>query len=196
MIANLPEEKNINKVFHPRKFIIWLLIISSSMAFAGLISAFVVAKNDSKKAYQVFDLPSIYFISTLVVVVSSVLLHIAYNYAKNNQFTKSKLFVLVTFITGVLFVILQVKGFGELVDNNVFVGGPTTPWNASITYVIIAFHMFHLFIAMIVLIALMIKSFKEKVFNNNIVTFHNCVVFWHFLGILWGCLYLFLYLSL
>ena len=53
MIANLPTENNVNKVFHPRKFIIWLLIISSVMAFAGLTSAFIVAKNDMKKAYQV-----------------------------------------------------------------------------------------------------------------------------------------------
>ena len=149
-----------------------------------------------KKAYQVFDLPTVYLYSTLVVFISSVFLHFGYVEAKKLNINKSKLFVFLTFVTGLLFVYLQIEGFSALKDDNVFAGGSTTPWNASMTYLIISFHMFHLFIAMIVLIALLVKSFKERVFNNNIVTFYNCVVFWHFLGVLWGGLYLFLYLSL
>ena len=190
------QENNIQKVFHPRKFIVWMLIISSAMAFSGLVSAFIVAQNDSKKAYQVFELPSIYLYSTIVVLISSIILHYGYNLAKDNDVIKSKALVLVTFITGLLFVSMQILGFQDLIADNVFVGGSTTPWNASMTYLIISFHMFHLFIAMIVLIVLLVKSFKETVFKNNIVTFYNCVVFWHFLGILWVGLYLFLYFSL
>lgn len=188
-------ENRIN-VFNPRKFIIWLLIVSSIMAFAGLTSAFLVMKSQDNKVFQQFSLPDIYKLSTVVVLFSSILIHIAYNAAKKNEINKSKIFVLATFVAGLIFVVMQIKGFGVLIDNNVYWFGRLAPWNTSLTYTLIAFHMFHLFLAMLVLIILLIKSFKEKVYEKNLITFHNCVVFWHFLGVLWVYLYLFLYISL
>lgn len=188
-------ENRIN-VFNPRKFIIWMLVVSSVMSFAGLTSAFIVMQNQDNKVFQQFELPEIYKLSTLVVVISSLLIHFGYLQAKKNEISKSKLWVLATFVSGLVFVFLQIKGFGQLVDNQVYAFGSMAPWNSSLTYVLIGFHMFHLFLAMMVLIILLIKSFGEKVFQKNLITFHNCVVFWHFLGVLWVYLYLFLYFSL
>jgi cytochrome c oxidase subunit III len=184
------------QVFHPRKFIVWILIVSSLMAFAGLTSAFIVMKSQGNKGFSHFELPPVYMLSTIVVLISSIVLHVGYNFAKKNKISSSKLLVLVTFLLGLGFVFLQVEGFSQLISNHVHPIGTQSPWNHSLTFVIICFHMFHLFIAMLVLILLLIKSFSDKVFNKNIVTFHNCVVFWHFLGILWVFLYSFLYISL
>ncbi len=184
------------QVFNPRKFIVWLLIVSSLMAFAGLTSAFMVMKSQGSKVFQTFELPSIYFYSSFVVLISSIFLHFAYSKAKSNELKVSKFLVFITFLLGLVFVKMQITGFQELISNRVFPMGSGSPWNSSLTFVIISFHMFHLFIAMLVLILLLIKSFKEKVYERNIITFHNCVVFWHFLGVLWVFLYSFLYISL
>jgi cytochrome c oxidase subunit III len=190
------ETSNRIEIFNPRKFIVWLLIVSSMMSFAGLTSAFIVMKGQGNKAFQPFLLPNIYIFSTVVVFISSLVLHYAYQEAKKNNIPKSKTFVFLTFILGLTFMVMQIMGFSELMNNNIRPLGTQAPWNSSLTFVIISLHMFHLFIAMIVLILLVIKSFSVQVFEKNIITFHNCVVFWHFLGILWVFLYLFLYFSL
>jgi cytochrome c oxidase subunit III len=187
---------NTIKIFNPRKFIIWMLIVSSCMAFAGLTSAFMVMKSQGNKVFIPFQLPSIYSISTFVVILSSITLHFAYTFAKKSDIAKSKLLVLITFVLGVIFTVLQINGFYEINKLNISILGTQSPWNASLTFIVIIFHMFHLLLAMIVLIVLLIKSFAQKVFERNIITFHNCVVFWHFLGILWVYLYTFLYISL
>jgi cytochrome c oxidase subunit III len=187
---------NTIKIFNPRKFIIWMIIVSSCMAFAGLTSAFIVMQSQGNKVFIPFQLPSVYLISTFIVLISSVSLQMAYNRAQQNLINESKVLVLITFLLGSAFAYLQVKGFYVLYDQNISLLGTQSPWNASLTFILIILHLFHLMLAMFVLILLLIKSFSKSMFDRNIITFHNCVVFWHFLGILWVFLYTFLYISL
>ena len=90
------------QVFHPRKFIVWILIVSSLMAFAGLTSAFIVMKSQGNKGFSHFELPPVYMLSTIVVLISSIVLHVGYNFAKKNKIWSSKLLVLVTFLLALL----------------------------------------------------------------------------------------------
>ena len=192
MMTSTPQ---VEKVFNPRKFIIFLLIISSLMAIAGLVSAYIVMRFDETYGWKSIELPSSFKISTLIVLVSSVTMQLSYGYAKKKELKASKLLVVLTFILGVAFTYLQFKGFGELVDGGHFFAGRMSTVESTFIYIFALVHMLHLFVTMIVLIVLLIKSFQEKVYNRNIITFHNSAVFWHFLGVLWVFLYLFLYFS-
>jgi len=188
--------ENVEKVFHPRKFIIWLLIISSIMAFAALCSAYIVMRNDDNSNWVTFDLPRIFLWSTSVVFLSSATIHYAYDQAKKQNIVNSKIAILVTLLLGVVFTYLQYLGlFVDLRGDGHYFLGKMSTVSSTFVYIFALLHILHLLLAMLVLIILTIKSFTGKLFDRNIITFHNGVVFWHFLGVLWVFLYLFLYFS-
>lgn len=55
---------------NPKKFAMWRLIGSVGMLFAALTSAYIVRQAEGNWLY--FDLPQIFTISTVVIVLSSI----------------------------------------------------------------------------------------------------------------------------
>ena len=53
-------------------------------------------------------------------------------------------------------------------------------------------HLIHLFAGIIVLIVVMINNYKNK-YKIEKLGFELAVTFWHFLGVLWIYLFVFLY---
>ncbi|MEL6276856.1 MAG: cytochrome oxidase subunit III, partial [Bacteroidota bacterium] len=64
-----------NKI-HPLKMTLWVAIASIVMMFTALTSAYVVRQAAGN--WLEFDIPNIFYVSTLVIVVSSLTLHGAY----------------------------------------------------------------------------------------------------------------------
>lgn len=190
----ITQQNPVQEVFNPRKFIIWLIIISSLMAFAGLCSAFIVMRYDVNNPWASLELPSLFKVSTLVVLVSSVSIQLGYSMAKKKNMSNAKLMVALTFVLGILFTYFQMKSFGQLVAMGKYAMGSESTSSSSFVYIFATVHLLHLLVTMFVLILLLIKSFQETKYERHLITFHNSVVFWHFLGVLWVCLYLFLYI--
>ena len=59
-------------------------------------------------------------------------------------------------------------------------------------YIITFLHLLHVLAGIIMLISLLIKSLSPKISNNNFVSLQAGAIFWHFLGLLWVYLLLFL----
>ncbi len=89
-------------------------IFSIVMLFAGLTSGYIVSMGDS--FWVKFPFPKAFWMSTAVIIVSSIFVHIGIRLAEKGKATLSKLFVTLTFIFGLLFVYFQFKGYGQLVD--------------------------------------------------------------------------------
>src|SRR5690554_715543 len=84
-----------------KKFALWLFIIASFMIFASLSSGFIVyTASGIDKGLKVI-LPSAFAISTVLIVVSSVSMHLAFRAAKRGDYAKQKLFLLITILLGV-----------------------------------------------------------------------------------------------
>ena len=49
------DDMNREQVFHPKKFLLWLLIVASVMLFAAFTSAYIVKRGDGN--WRIFDLP-------------------------------------------------------------------------------------------------------------------------------------------
>lgn len=187
--------QSIEKMFNAKKFIVWLLIVSSIMAFAGLVSAFIVMRYDDQRVWTSVKLPQVFLLSTLVVFMSSVVIHLGYNAFKKKEISKSRISLFITLALGFVFGGLQFKGlFVDFFNARYYFFGSSSTVSSTFVYLFACFHMFHLLITMLVVIVLLIKSFNQKQYERNIITFHNSVVFWHFLGVLWVFLYLFLYI--
>ena len=65
------------------KPLLWVGILSIVMMFAGLTSAYVVRADNGN--WLLFELPSAFYLSTAVIVTSSITLFFAFQMAKKNH---------------------------------------------------------------------------------------------------------------
>lgn len=177
------------KKIHPHKFTLWIAIGSILMMFAGLTSAYIVKRNQAN--WVTFELPQLFWFSTVAIVASSFTLALATRKFRERQMAQYRRLVTVTVILGALFVLLQVLGFKDLWQQGVTLQGSVS---FSFLYVIVGLHALHVIGGVIALIVLFAKAFSSKVKNYNIVPVEVVGTYWHFVDILW--LYLLLFLVL
>ncbi|MFD2202200.1 cytochrome c oxidase subunit 3 [Shivajiella indica] len=174
---------------HPKKFALWLFIVTVVMIFASLTSAYIVRQSEGN--WLEFDLPTIFYYTSGIIILSSFSLHYAYLSAKKDELNRLRIGMIITSILGVIFLIGQWYSWVALVDRDVyFVGNPA----GSFLYVFTGLHAIHLISGVIFLIIVLISSFRYKVHSKNMDVMEMCVTYWHFLGGLW--LYLFMFLLL
>lgn len=101
-----------------KKNLVYAALISITMVFAGLVSAYIVSMGGSFWLKTPFPTP--FFISTALIVLSSITFVLAVKAA--NARNKKNLLILIctTFLLGIGFVIFQFKGYGELVNRGVY----------------------------------------------------------------------------
>lgn len=113
------------------------------------------------------------------------------NVNKNNIKVTS-IWLGVTFLLSVVFVVSQFSGFDQLISKGYFFTGPESTVTTSFLYVLAVLHLVHLFAGMIVLLVVIYNNQKNK-YSINKLGFELAVTFWHFLGFLWLYLFVFLY---
>ncbi len=175
------------KRIHPHKFTLWVGIASIIMMFAGLTSAYIVKRNQVN--WFAFELPFVFWYSTVVIILSSVTLRIAQNAFRQRQMAKYRNLVIVTLVLGVLFIMLQFLGFSELWHK-----GLTLQRNVSLSfmYIIVGLHGLHVIGGIIALLVLFFKAFNSKVKNYDIVPIEVVSTYWNFVDFLWIYLLIFL----
>lgn len=183
--------------FHPVKFTVWLLMVASGMLFMGFTSALIVSKSDGVKndAWMQYDIPVWFTVSTAIVVLSSVLIHLAYKAnLKGNQ--KAVLaFMALTILGGLAFITSQYLGYKELVKAGVYLSNESAAQiSGSFFYVITGGHLFHIVLGLLILLYTIIQVFRGKVNSSKSIMMYVSTFYWHFLGFLW--IYLFLLLNL
>jgi cytochrome c oxidase subunit 3 len=174
---------------HPKKFALWLFMVTVVMIFAALTSAYIVRQAEGN--WLEYELPEIFWITSGIVVLSSISLQWSYYSAKKDNFTSLRIGMLMTVILGIAFLVGQWYSWVALVDRDVFfVGNPA----GSFLYVFTGLHAVHLISGVIFLIIVLISTFRLKVHSKALNTMEMATTYWHFLGGLW--LYLFMFLLL
>ncbi len=183
------EEPKKTLAMNPKKFAMWLFLGSVVMLFAALTSGYIVRRAEGNWLY--FELPALFYYNTVLIVVSSITMQLAYWAAKKDSLNLVKVFVFITTILGILFVIGQILGWGDMANRGVyFVGNPSGSFVIALTLV----HVVHLVSAVIFLLIVLISVFKYEVHSKSLFQMEMCTTYWHFLGGLW--LYLFVFLLL
>ncbi len=173
------------------KPLLWIGIISIVMMFAGLTSAYIVRADNGN--WLLFNLPNAFFISTAVIITSSITMFLSVKMAKNNN-TKGIVFGLIaTIILGFVFTYTQYQGWTELWSKGIVPAGKYSNASGSFLYVLTGLHLAHLFSGLISLFVTLINSLKGKYNAQNTLGLELCSIYWHFLDILWVYLFLFLY---
>ncbi len=191
------------KISKAKKMMLWFGMISITMTFAGLTSAFIVSSS-RPDWLDSFILPNWFTISTVSIVLSSLFFQLAKFrldkyirvslpeniniYIERNNVN---LLLVLTILTAVIFVVSQFLGFNEIISQGYYFTGPESSVTTSYVYILVFLHLAHLFAGMIVLTVVITKFNKQK-YEKNKLGFELALIFWHFLGALWIYLFFFI----
>ncbi len=98
------------------KPLLWIGIGSIIMAFAGLTSGYVVSRTTLVESgnWLVFELPTAFNYSTVAIIASSLTLWLGKKAISNGEEGRLRLFLWLTIVFGVVFAVLQVRGWGRI----------------------------------------------------------------------------------
>jgi cytochrome c oxidase subunit 3 len=179
------------KKIHPYQFFLWGGLGSIVMMFAGLTSAYIVKKSQAN--WLEFELPNVFMVSTVVILLSSFTIQMAVKKQKELNENQYRGFLAVTAILGLLFIVLQIQGFRTLESNSIALVGARSNSAASFLFVITGLHLLHVLGGVIALIWTSFRSFSSKNNINNDLPVKLVSNYWHFVDILWVYLFVFLH---
>ena len=188
-----PESENyFTKRREPFRFMLNLGLIGSILLF-GLVFFVFFARNTHGK----IPVPQVFHVSTIVMIASSIALILANNYFFKEDFKKYRITIGFTFIAGILFIILQLVGWNELISKGILLKNNMA---AAFLYILSGLHIFHILIGILVLWV----SFKSALQNPkyvdafiysvnppNILRLKLVSYYWHFVDLLWLVIYVF-----
>jgi cytochrome c oxidase subunit 3 len=182
----------------PPRFNLWLIMIASSMFFAAIISAYVVVQPDAqvKGTWTLFNLPVYFFYSVVIVVASSLTIYLAKRAALKDEISRNRGFLAVTLILGLAFCFSQYLGWKAMLDLGLtFVNPRPADISASYVWVITAVHIVHVLGGLILLAVALVRSMQYRIHKKEMVLMEVTHTYWHFVGLLWILLYLFIYFA-
>ncbi|MEO8085688.1 MAG: cytochrome c oxidase subunit 3 [Bacteroidota bacterium] len=211
--SSILEQEKLELDRKAKRALLWFGIISIVMLFAGLTSAYMVRQGEGK--WVQFALPQLFFVSTAVIILSSVTMQWAVVSIKKNKVSNLKTAILLTFLLGIGFVIFQYIAWGDLISQGIYFVGTvkdiTSDFTyvpagnetvaqaadignvaASFLYVITGLHVAHLIGGILALSVVLVKSLLGRYSSSNYNGVVVCSIYWHFLDALWIYLFLFL----
>jgi cytochrome c oxidase subunit 3 len=131
-----------------------------------------------------------------IVVASSITIYYAFKMAKKDEISANKWLNGITLLLGILFCFSQYMGWNQLVSLGLtFVNSRPEDISASYVYVITALHVVHVLGGIVLLSICWIQSLRLNVHKKNLTLMSITHTYWHFVGLLWILLYLFLYFA-
>ncbi len=179
--------------FQPKKFILWLWIISSTIFFAGLTSGFIVYSGDGAGKILNVPLPKTFIYSTIIIILSSITMHWAYIQTKRLRFGNQRIGLWLTLLLGIAFIVMQVYGWAVWTDMGVFFINSNA--TISFVYAFTFLHIIHILAGIVIIITALLSSYRKLPNAVNLFRMEISSIFWHFVDILWIYLYVFLLLN-
>jgi len=175
-----------------KKMMLWFGIISLLMGFAGWTSAFIVSSSREDWLND-FQLPTAFFYSTAVIILSSFSYILAKNNIKKNDQKAGTNWLLMTLVLGIVFIALQFRGFSEIIAQGYYFTGPTSNITMSYIFLIATVHVLHVVAGIISLVVVLVNQLRKKYSEEEYLGVELGATFWHFLDLLWVYLMLFFY---
>lgn len=186
----------VTKRREPFRFMVWLGIASSVMVFTMLLVAYIIRQTGS--GWRDVKLPSVFLVSTVVILLSSFTLNNAIQAFRHERFNNYRTNLGTTLVLGTMFMILQGWGWRQMIR-----AGVTLEDNpaGSFIYIISGIHLLHIFIGVIFLAIMLAEALRRRPYIDSFVYSVNppnrlkirlITLYWHFVDILWIGLFIFL----
>ncbi len=174
-----------------KKMMLWFGIVSLLMGFAGWTSAYIVSSSREDWISDL-QLPSSFFISTTIIVMSSLTYILAKKAIQKDNAKLGTYLLLTTLGLGIVFIALQFRGFNEMLANGYYFTGPTSNIKMSYVFLIAAVHIVHVVAGLLSLSVVLYNQLRGKYSSEEYLGVSLGATFWHFLDLLWVYLMLFM----
>jgi cytochrome c oxidase subunit 3 len=165
------------------------------MSFAAFTSALIV-RQGAATDWRHIALPSVLFLSTSILLVSSVTLEVArrrvaaYMKGLDTRAEVPKLWLYLTLCLGLLFVAGQYMAWLQLRSQGLYLA--TNP-NSSFFYVFTAIHGLHVLGGLVGLLRVIRKLGNSTLRRSTLAA---TSYYWHFMGVLWIYLFVLLWIKI
>lgn len=167
----------------------WIYLMSDCILFAVLFFVYLISlQNSYINSYNknFFSIPYV-FNETIILLLSSITYGLSY---KNIDINKKKtiLWLIVTFILGIVFLVMEFFEFNHLISLNMI---PQKNAFFSSFFTIISAHGLHILFGILWILVTLINIINNHLNKHDFL----CLgLFWHFLDIIWICIFSFVYL--
>lgn len=186
-MSTLTAKPTTNFKVDPTQFTVWIFLVSVVMLFAGFTSAYIVRKSQGD--WVNFELPSVFIISCIVVVLSSITMAGAQYALKSGNIALVRASLLASLILGTVFIINQFAGWDALTANGHYLVGNAS---GSFLFIISGAHAAHVGAGIVALLVCLLRSFILGAKDIQSLKVNSVAIYWHFVGVLWLYIYLFL----
>ncbi|MEM9000680.1 MAG: cytochrome c oxidase subunit 3 [Bacteroidota bacterium] len=175
-----------------KKMMLWFGIGSLIMGFAGWTSAYIVSSK-RKDWLGNIELPQAFFVSTAIIIVSSLTYVMAKRSVNKDNQKQATLWLFLTLALGIVFIMVQFLGFSQMLESGYYFTGPTSNIKISYVFLIAFVHLLHVLAGLISLLVVIVQQLRMRYTSTNMLGLGLGATFWHFLDILWVYLILFMY---
>jgi len=171
----------------------WVYLMSDCVLFATLFATYAVLANATAGGFtgkDLFELPFV-FVETMLLLFSSITFGFGMIAMKRQDLAGLKRWLAVTFLLGAGFIAMEIYEFHHLIAMG---AGPDTSAFLSAFFTLVGTHGLHVSFGLIWL-AVCYWQLSTKGLNDMMQTRLNCLsLFWHFLDIVWICVFTIVYL--
>ncbi|MEX1189482.1 MAG: cytochrome c oxidase subunit 3 [Bacteroidia bacterium] len=170
--------------------LLYISIFSSVMLFAGLTSGYIVRQADG--GWLKFNMPIMFWVSTGVILISSITANWALVAARKNNFEQVKLALGITLALGLTFCFTQILGWGDLRAGGIFFAGKQANPSGSYFYILSGVHLAHIISGLLYMSFIFYRSLSNNYHSGNLAGVRHAGIFWHFLDGVWVYLFIFM----
>jgi len=172
---------------HPQKVLLWVGMVSIVMLFAALSSALIVRQGEGNWNY--FAMPWVFWLTSGIVLLSSGTMYLAVKATRNGNLSTQITWLWVSALLGIAFIVGQFTGWVYLAESGIYFRD--NPSN-SFLIILTGLHGLHLIGGIIAIIFVLVKTLLFKYKRGETLGIELCSTYWHFMGVLWIYLFLFL----
>ncbi|AKZ65821.1 cytochrome o ubiquinol oxidase subunit III [Candidatus Palibaumannia cicadellinicola] len=171
----------------------WIYLMSDCIIFATLFATYAVLSNSvagGPSSKEIFELPVV-FVETCCLLFSSMTYSMAILAMYNAKKCLVNIWLLLTLILGLIFILLEIKEFNNLIiagfgpDHSAFLSG---------FFGLVATHGLHVISGIIWIIVMIVQVASSGLTSLNKTRLQCLSLFWHFLDIIWIFVFTVVYL--
>ncbi len=171
----------------------WLYLMTDCILFASVFATYAVLYMNTDggvSGKDIFELDFVLF-ETAALLLSSITYGFALIFAKRHHKAATLSWLAVTFVLGAAFIGMEVYEFHHLIEHG---NGPQRSAFLSSFFALVGMHGLHVTAGLIWMAIMMIEVAKTGLGNRSITRLGCLSLFWHFLDIVWICVFTVVYL--
>jgi nitric oxide reductase NorE protein len=182
-----------NIYYPPGGILMWIIIFLELITFGLALIAMVVYSKDEPTVFHNSRLllnASFGMINAVFLITSGFFMALSVMYFKERDLKKSKIFLKLTILGGILFLILKAIEYYDKIEAGLSIG-----YNSFFTFywMLTLFHVIHVIVGLFILSSVHYALNKKKL-STNIDDIEASAAFWHMCDLIWLLLFPVIYL--